>query len=120
RNHRVGVGLIDERRRSPRDYLSLVRQESREARRRVFAEQIRFGTLMGPGLGHRNHGITEDGKIGPAAGAIDGIRRIRITGIEMGGNGGRKMAAGGESHDSDAIGRDVPLGGAGAYGSYGA
>src|SRR5205823_6796317 len=58
---------------------------------------------------HGNYGIAEYQEIRPAADPIDGIRRLRITRVEMRSGRGGKVSAGRESHHAYPIGRNVPF-----------
>src|SRR4051794_6273258 len=52
---------------------------------------------------HRNYRIAKDREVRPGANSIDGIRRVRLSGVEVSGGGRGQVAAGGESHDADAV-----------------
>ena len=58
--------------------------------------------------------VDEDGEVGAAADAVDGVGDWVGTGVEGGGGAGGEVAAGGEADDADFVREEVPCGGAGA------
>ncbi len=75
---------------------------------------------MGVGLFKRDDGVTEDGEIGSAADAFDGILGVGISRVELGGGRRGKMAARGEAPDADTLGIEPQFLGAGANHADGA
>src|SRR5581483_828128 len=69
---------------------------------------------------HRDDGITQNGKIRPAADTVNGIGGGRIAGIEVGGRSRGKMPAGGKAHHTYAAGRYAEFGGARPHQANGA
>ena len=51
---------------------------------------------------------------------VDGVGSVGFAGVGLHGGEGSEFATGGETHDADAVGVDVPFGGAGANDAEGA
>ena len=62
---------------------------------------------MRVGVEHGDDGIAEDHKIRARTQTVKGICRVRIAGREMRSERRGQVAAGGESHDADAVRRDT-------------
>ena len=85
-------------------------------RRVLFAQKIAAGTAVRGVRDERYDRIHQDGEVGSRTETVDRVGGIRVTGVELGGGGGGEMATGGETHDTNLAGVDVPLGGAVAHG----
>src|SRR5439155_10487602 len=86
----------------------------------VLAQEVFFRTLVGPGRHEGDDGISENSEVRTAVGAVDGVGCVGFAGIEVGGDGGGEVAAGGEAHDPDVVRSDAPFGGANTQGANGA
>ncbi len=65
-------------------------------------------------------GIDDDGEIGAAALGIRGVYGIVEAFVEMGAESGGEVGSSGKAEDADAVGIEVPIGGAGANDAHGA
>ena len=86
-------GVREEGGRRLRGDLLFVGESLDQLRRRVFPEKICPRAPVG-GTAHRDNRIDEDHEIGPTAHPLDGIARLRVTGIEVSACGGGEMATG--------------------------
>ena len=85
------------------DEVTLSSLESALARAGIgrIAEEIFGGAFVGVVGGHGDDGIGEDDEVGAAIFVVDGIGIGRVAGVEMGGEGGGEVAAGGEAHEAE-------------------
>ena len=65
-------------------------------------------------------GVDEGLEVGAGAGVVDGVWGVGFAGVGLHGGEGGEFATGGEADDADAVGFDVPFGGAGADDAEGA
>src|SRR5688572_1048200 len=111
-------GVPDEAGRGVFGNLLFVGEEFDEFCGGFLAEKIVLRALMGV-RPHADDGVAEDAQIGPAALAVDRIRGVGLTGIEVGDGGGGEVSAGGRADDADAFWVELPFASTGANQSDG-
>ena len=120
RHDRIVAGVEEERGRRSGGDLQLIREAFDQLGIGIRSQQIVARAAVCMRICESNHRVSEHGEIRAAGNAVDGIGCFGVTGIEMSGGGGSEVAAGGESHDADAVGQHAIGGGFGAHGADGA